>query len=50
MISVRIIVDAVTDALDAAAPFATLAYPVHLALDGPPDHGKQTISSESRTA
>ena len=40
--------DDLTGALDAAAPFATFAHPVHLALSRPLDHEKQTISTESR--
>ena len=48
MSAVRILADDLTGALDAAAPFATSSHPVHLALGGPLDAGKQTISSESR--
>jgi uncharacterized protein YgbK (DUF1537 family) len=46
--TVRILADDLTGALDAAAPFATPANPVHLVLHNPLEVGKQTISSESR--
>jgi len=48
MTSLRIVADDLTGALDAAAPFATPAKPVHLALGGAIEAAKQTISSESR--
>ncbi len=48
MTSLRIVADDLTGALDAAAPFATPAQPVHLALGGTIEAAKQTISSESR--
>ncbi|MFY0736345.1 four-carbon acid sugar kinase family protein [Aurantimonas sp. NFXS3] len=50
MTVVRIIADDLTGALDAAAPFATPADPVHLSIDPalPQPEIKRTVSSESR--